>query len=130
MTTVSRFCFLRWPLAGVALLLLATTWTTEARAQTPGNQLQLNNQLSAILLTNTKVQKELNLTETQIAETAEPAQKLDRAIASLALNREYRAQPEKMQAMMAEVKAEEKEILGRLNRQQQQRLQQLFYQRL
>ncbi len=130
MTTVSRFCFLRWPLAGVALLLLATTWTTEARAQSPGNQLQLNNQLSAILLTNKKVQKELNLTETQIAETAEPAQKLDRAIASLALNREYRAQPEKMQAMMAEVKAEEKEILGRLNRQQQQRLQQLFYQRL
>ncbi len=130
MTTVSRFCFLRWPLAGVALLLLATTWTTEARAQTPGNQLQLNNQLSAILLTNTKVQKELNLTETQIAETAEPAQKLNREIMSLAFNPEYRDQPEKIQAMIGKIKEKEKEMLGRLNRQQQQRLQQLFYQRL
>jgi len=130
MTTVSRFCFLRWPLAGVALLLLATTWTTESRAQTPGNQLQLNNQLSAILLTNTKVQKELNLTETQIAETAEPAQKLNREIMSLAFNPEYRDQPEKIQAMIGKIKEKEKEMLGRLNRQQQQRLQQLFYQRL
>lgn len=130
MTTVSRFCFLRWPLAGVALLLLAATWTTEARAQSPASQLQLNNQLSAILLTNTKVQKELNLTETQIAETAEPAQKLNREIMSLAFNPEYRDQPGKIQAMIGKIKEKEKEMLGRLNRQQQQRLQQLFYQRL
>ena len=130
MTTVSRFCFLRWPLAGVALLLLATTWTTESRAQTPGNQLQLNNQLSAILLTNTKVQKELNLTETQIAETAEPAQKLKSEFMSLAFDPEYRDQPGKIQAMIGKIKEKEKEMLGRLNRQQQQRLQQLFYQRL
>ena len=104
MTDVSRFYFLHWSLAGLTLLVSLATWSAEARAQTPGNQLQVNNQLSAILLINKKVQKELNLTETQIAETAEPAQKLTRDIASLALNREYRAQPEKMQAMMAEVK--------------------------
>ena len=129
MTTVSRFCFLRWPLAGVALLLLATTWTTESRAQSPASQHQ-RIPAPVIMLTNTKVQKELNLTETQIAETAEPAQKLNREIMSLAFNPEYRDQPEKIQAMIGKIKEKEKEMLGRLNRQQQQRLQQLFYQRL
>ncbi len=143
MTTVSRFCFLRWPLAGVALLLLATTWTTESRAQSPASQHQRipvsrpwagfsSDGLSApvIMLTNTKVQKELNLTETQIAETAEPAQKLKSEFMSLAFDPEYRDQPGKIQAMIGKIKGKEKEIFDRLNRQQQQRLQQLSYQLL
>ena len=49
---------------------------------------------------------------------------------SLAFNPEYRDQPGKIQAMIGKIKEKEKEMLGRLNRQQQQRLQQLFYQRL
>ncbi|MDG2184742.1 MAG: hypothetical protein P8K79_03625 [Mariniblastus sp.] len=142
MTTVSRFCFLRWPLAGVALLLLATTWTTESRAQSPASQHQRSALVLAIkqaaeaipapviMLTNTKVQKELNLTETQIAETAEPAQKLKSEFMSLAFDPEYRDQPGKIQAMIGKIKGKEKEIFGRLNRQQQQRLQQLSYQLL
>ena len=128
MTTVSRFCFLHCPLAGVALLFLATIWTTESRAQSPASPLNSGLNGSWMLLSDPKVQKELNLTETQIAETAEPAKKLNWEILSFYGNPEYRDQPEKIKTMTGKIKEKAKEILGRLNRQQQDRLQQLFYQ--
>ena len=88
------------------------------------------NDLSVILLNNPKVQKELNLTQSQISETAESADKLAGQIVTLSFNPEYRDQPEKVQAELQKIKAQEKTLLNVLTPEQQQRLQQIFYQSL
>lgn len=86
--------------------------------------------LSIILLTNPKIQRELQLTKLQIAETAEPAEKLAGQIVTLSFNPEYRDHPYKVKTELKRIRVQEAALLKGLSSQQQQRLQQLYYQSL
>ena len=100
------------------------------QAQHAENPTADSNNLSIILLTNPKIQRELKLTKAQISETAEPAEKLAGQIVTLSFNPEYRDHPDKAKTELERIRAQEETLLQNLSSQQRQRLQQLYYQSL
>ena len=117
-------------LLGLAGLGIAWPGVARCAAQSAETGPTPVSDLSVVLLGNPQIQKELNLTKAQIAETVEPAEKLGGELVTLSFNPENRGHPEKVQAGLKKLKAREKELLGHLDPGQQQRLQELYYQSL
>ncbi len=117
-------------LFGLTGCVFVSLWTTPVLAQSEKDQPKINNDLSIVLLTNKNVQKELNLTKTQVTEVTAPVQKLTADIMDLSFNPEYRDQPKKAREAHEKIKVEEKKLLSHLDQKQQTRLQQIFYQTL
>lgn len=120
-----------------ALMLLSvisaghfSPWTNAARAQSNTQPGAINNNLSIMLLSNPKIQKELKLSQSQIEETAAPAQQLVDEVLTLSFDPEYRKQPDKLKAAAKKLKAREQVLIEKLNPAQQLRLKQLFYQEI
>lgn len=118
--------------ASSLLCVIATSliffWPSTAFAQSDQQPSLIADNLSIFLLSNPKIQKELKLTDAQIAETAGPAKKLSNEALTISFNPEYRDQPSKLKAAVQQIHVKEKAILSKLNEPQRQRLQELFYQ--
>ncbi len=117
-------------LIGWLVIGTGSLWGLPFQAQHAENPTADSNNLSIILLTNPKIQRELKLTKAQISETAEPAEKLAGQIVTLSFNPEYRDHPDKAKTELERIRAQEAILLQSLSSQQRQRLQQLYYQSL
>lgn len=104
--------------------------TNAALAQSNAQPEAINNNLSIMLLSNPQIQKELELSKSQIEETVAPAQQLVGEVMTLSFAPEYRKQPDKLKAALKNFKAREQALIEQLNPAQQLRLKQLFYQQL
>ncbi len=121
-------------LGGLAIIAGTLTWAAPAQAQGRGGGMMgmmRGGQLMSGILTMKEVQEELGLSDEQIEKIAGPAQEINDSMR--ADMRDIMAgggDQEEIADMVEEYRKEEQELIGLLDDQQKQRLQELNYQRM
>lgn len=127
----------RFYILAMAFVLLAMT-SSQAMAQRGGFMRMMGGgqELDSTLLAMTEVQDELNFTDEQKDEIGDQAQEILDAMRSemrdafMGGGGDREAMMETIQEIMADLRDEEKEIIGKLDDDQKKRLTQLRYQRM